>query len=62
MRHDRIHAMHCRCDNCTPLPVAPLVEPKDIDAIRKGLIFSLFVGGVLTARQYAPTIIDWIAS
>lgn len=62
MRHDPIHAMQCRCDRCTPLAATPLVEPEDIDAIRKGLALGLFVSGVLAARKYAPTILDWIAS
>lgn len=62
MRHDKIHMMHCRCDRCTPLPAPSVVEPEDIEAMRKGLVFGLFVGGVLAARQYAPTIIDWITS
>lgn len=62
MRHDVIHEMQCGCDRCTPRHAAPAVDPLDLDAIRKGVVLALWVGGVLAARQYGPSIIDWIAS
>ncbi|MFD2428159.1 hypothetical protein ACFSUK_08000 [Sphingobium scionense] len=67
MRPETIHPMGCECGSCNaprrhPLYQQPVVDPRDIDAARKGLIAGLWVGGILTASKFGPSIIDWMTS
>ncbi|WP_261934632.1 hypothetical protein [Sphingomonas bisphenolicum] len=71
MRHDAIHPMGCACERCAPSRAsqahgarpypAPAVDPRDLDALRKGMIAGLWVGGLLAAGKFGPSIIDWMA-
>ncbi|MEO7467381.1 MAG: hypothetical protein ABIV36_10230 [Sphingobium limneticum] len=67
MRHDAIHPMGCACDRCA-LPhaiqtySAPTVDPRDLDALGKGLIAGLWVGGILAAGKFGPSLIDWMTA
>lgn len=57
-----MHSMDCRCLRCMPAHQRPIVEPEDIEAMRRGLIGGVGVGSVLLLMHYWPVLAGWFAS
>ncbi len=62
MRHDVIRPIEHEADDNRPSPYHESARPADLNALKKGAIVGLWVAGILVAREYGPSVFDWLAS